>query len=143
MADIKHSLQTSAPPEQVYSLVSTSQGFGQWWATDITEPPAGTVDLGFFNRATIYRVRLITQQPPSHADWVCESGDEWNGTHLVFDTEAVKSGTLIHFAHVRWRAETPYFTSCNTTWGELMFRLKAAAEGRRPGPLFTRDGWLA
>ncbi len=35
MADIKHSIQTSATPEQVYSLVTTAKGLGQWWATDI------------------------------------------------------------------------------------------------------------
>jgi hypothetical protein len=26
--------------------------------------------------------------------------------------------------------------SCNTTWGELMFRLKSVAEGKPRGPLF-------
>jgi hypothetical protein len=35
-----------------------------------------------------------------------------------------------------WQAETDYFTSCNTAWGELMFRLKAAAEGKPRGLLF-------
>ncbi len=33
-----------------------------------------------------------------------------------------------------------YFVSCNTTWGELMFRLNAAAEGKTPGPLFSAIG---
>jgi hypothetical protein len=101
------------------------------------------VDLGFFNRATVYRLRLIVKNAPTHAEWVCESGDEWNGTHIVFDMETDKNGTLLHFKHAGWRAETPYFVSCNTTWGELMFRLKAAAEGRKPGPLFTPEGWVA
>jgi hypothetical protein len=26
--------------------------------------------------------------------------------------------------------------NCNTTWGELMYRLKAAAEGKSHSPLF-------
>jgi hypothetical protein len=30
-----------------------------------------------------------------------------------------------------WRSESEYFTSCITTWGELMFHLKSAAEGNR------------
>ena len=29
-----------------------------------------------------------------------------------------------------WLSETEYFMTCNTTWGELMYRLKAAAEGK-------------
>jgi len=142
MADIKHSIQTSASPEQVYSLVTNAKGLGRWWATDITEPGA-TVDLGFFKRATVYRLRLVTEHPPAHAEWVCESGDEWNGTRIIFEMETTKSGSLILFTHAGWRAESAYFMSCNTTWGELMFRLKAAAEGKTPGPLFTVDGWVA
>ncbi len=142
MPDIKHSIQTSAAPEQVYSLVTNAKGLGAWWATDITE--AGeTVDLGFFKRATVYRLRLISQSSPTRAEWVCESGDEWNGTHIIFDMELVKGGTLLRFTHARWKAESPHFISCNTTWGELTFRVKAAAEGRTPGPLFTAEGWVA
>jgi len=33
-----------------------------------------------------------------------------------------------------------YFISCNTTWGELMYRLKAAAEGKTVAPLFSATG---
>jgi hypothetical protein len=42
----------------------------------------------------------------------------------------------LHFTHGGWRSESAYFISCNTTWGELMYRLKAVAEGKSPGPLF-------
>ena len=68
-------IEISATPEEVYSLVSTASGFGQWWATDITQP-GPTVDLGFFHRATVYRLRLPSERPRQHADWVCESGNE-------------------------------------------------------------------
>jgi uncharacterized protein YndB with AHSA1/START domain len=142
MPDIKHSIQTSAAPEQVYLLVSKPNGLGRWWATDITEA-GGTVDLGFFRRATIYRLRLVAEDPPRRAEWICDSGDEWNGTHIAFEMEPAAPGTLIRFTHAGWRTESAYFRSCNTTWGELMFRLKAAAEGRTPGPLFTAEGWVA
>lgn len=139
MPDIKHSIQISAKPATVYPLVATGKGFSAWWAADVTEP-GQTVDLGFFNRATVYRLRLLSGDSPSHAEWICESGDEWNGTHIVFEMEDIKAGTLVRFAHAGWRAESPYFISCNTTWGELMFRLKDAAEGGKVGPLFTKDG---
>jgi hypothetical protein len=142
MADIRHAIQIAAAEEKIYPLVATAKGLGAWWAADITEP-AGAVELGFFNRTTIYRLRSIIQQPSTNAEWVCESGDEWCGTRLSFQIGAAKSGTLLRFTHAGWRAESEYFTSCNTTWGELMFRLKAAAEGKTPGPLFTREGWVA
>jgi len=139
MPDIKHSIQISAKVEQVYPLVATARGFSQWWASDITEP-AEAVELAFFNKSTSYRLRLQVEQPPVHAEWVCETGEEWTGTRIVFQLQATKSGALVRFTHAGWRAETDYFVSCNTTWGELMFRLKGAAESKAPGPLFTHDG---
>ena len=75
-------------------------------------------------------------KPPSNAEWVCETGDEWSGSHITFRLEDTKSGTLLHFTHGGWRSESAYFISCNITWGELMYRLKAVAEGKSPGLLF-------
>ena len=135
MSDIQHSIQIASKPETIYPLVATAKGFGQWWAADITEP-AGAVELGFFNRTTVYRLRLKADRPPVHAEWMCETGDEWNGTHILFRLEDRGSGTLLRFTHGGWRSETDYFVSCNTTWGELMYRLKATAEGKPHGPLF-------
>jgi hypothetical protein len=139
VADIKHSIQISAKPEHILPLVATAEGFRQWWAADSTEP-TGVVELGFFKRATIYRLRLNDAPQPAKTEWVCETGDEWNGTRIAFQMEATTGGTRLRFTHAGWRSESDYFTSCNTTWGELMFRLKAVAEGNTPGPLFSSDG---
>jgi len=87
------------------------------------------VELGFFNRATVYRLRLKVDEPLTQAEWACETGDEWNHTRISFRLEPTGSGTLLRFAHAGWRAESDYFVACNTTWGELMYRLKAAARG--------------
>jgi len=139
MADIKHSIPIAAKPEAIYPLVATGKGFTQWWTEDVTENN-GMVELGFFKRATVYRLRLADGKSPVEADWVCETGDEWNGTHIRFRLEPSNSGIALRFTHSGWRAETDYFLNCNTTWGELMYRLKAAAEGKASGPLFSRDG---
>jgi hypothetical protein len=138
MADIRHSIQIASLPETVYPLIATAQGFTQWWAADTTEIP-GAVELGFFNRATVYRLKITTDQPPAHVDWVCDTGDEWSGTYIIFRLEARGSASLLRFTHAGWRSETDYFVACNTTWGELMFRLKAAAEGKSHGPLFLAN----
>jgi hypothetical protein len=139
MADIKHSLQTSAALDTVYPLVSSGAGLSLWWAEDVTEDGAA-VELGFFNRDTVYRLKLQNGKSPNRVEWLCETGKEWAGTLLVFVLEPHGSGTLVRFTHSGWLAETDYFVSCNTVWGELMFRLRAAAEGGSPGPLFLRDG---
>lgn len=138
MADILHAIQISAPADAIYSLAATPAGLAMWWAADISEPD-GAVELGFFNRNTIYRLRKQGERPPSQIEWLCETGQEWQGTRLTFQLESRGNGTLLRFTHGGWQSATDYFTSCNTTWGELMYRLKAAAEGKSPGPLFLRD----
>jgi hypothetical protein len=139
MADIRHSIPVAAKRETVYPLVTTAKGLGQWWAADIAEPD-GTVELGFFNRTTSYRLRLEVNEPPARAEWICETGKEWAGTLIMFELQAGGPGTILRFMHGGWLSETDYFLSCNTVWGELMFRLKDAAEGKSRGPLFLIDG---
>jgi hypothetical protein len=135
MPDIQHAIQIASKPETIYPLIATADGFSQWWAADITES-GGAVELGFFNRATVYRLRLTLNEPPAQAEWICETGDEWSGTHITFHVENHGSGAVLRFTHGGWKSETDYFIFCNTTWGDLMYRLKSAAEGKPRGPLF-------
>jgi hypothetical protein len=139
MADIVHSVQVAAPADVVYPLVSSGPGFQAWWAEDVIVVPGGAAELGFFDRATVYRLRAVSLEDRRRAVWQCESGEEWSGTRLVFDLEAGKAATLVRFTHAGWAKASEYFVSCNTTWGALMYRLKATAEGRAPGPLFLAD----
>lgn len=73
--------------------------------------------------------------------WRCESGNEWRDTELRFEILPENKGSVLQFSHANWKDETSYFVMCNTTWGALMFRIKAAAEGRGRGPLFLKNGW--
>ena len=138
MSDIHHSIGISASSDVTATMVSTPEGLRQWWAEDVELDPDGTVSLGFFNRATVYRLRLL-ERSSLRVAWHCETGQEWQGTDLIFALQPQGAGLLLDFVHANWREATPYFVSCNTTWGGLMFRLKSAAEGRQPGPLFSKD----
>lgn len=139
MPDIKHSLLINAPAERIYPLVSTGKGFSQWWSADVTEGAEGSVELGFFNRTTVYALKPVSAATPLVANWLCTSGKEWAGTRIEFKLERNSDKTLVRFIHADWAKETDYFTSCNTVWGELMFRLRAAAEGKPQGPLFLAN----
>jgi hypothetical protein len=141
MPDIKYSIQIAAAPQLVHPFVASAKGSSRWWAADVTEEKAsGNVELGFFDRATVYGLHPIQMAAPRQAHWLCQSGKEWSGTRLHFDLAEQKGQTLVRFTHADWQAETDYFVACNTTWGELMFRLKAAAEGKTPGSLFSKTG---
>jgi uncharacterized protein YndB with AHSA1/START domain len=138
MPDIRHSMQIAAPQATVYPLISTAPGWAQWWAADVKET-TGAIEVAFFNRQTVYRLKATATEAPSRSEWLCESGAEWSGTRLIFRLDHSGAGTLLRFTHAGWQADTAYFVSCNTTWGELMFRIKSAAEGKPRGPLFLAD----
>ncbi|MGB6393071.1 MAG: SRPBCC domain-containing protein [Candidatus Acidiferrales bacterium] len=151
MPEIRHAISIEAALAEVFPLISTGEGFTKWWAADVVAVPQsaetdstqsthGTIDIGFYNRKSVYRVELTRLSPPRQADWVCISGNEWTGTRLAFALKENNPGTLLLFTHSGWAAESDYFVSCNTTWGGLLFRLKNIAEGKTPGPLFTASG---
>jgi uncharacterized protein YndB with AHSA1/START domain len=141
MPDIRHAILIEATPAKIYQLVSTGPGMSQWWAADASEDSTSRmVELGFFNRSTTYRLKPVRLSEPTDAEWLCETGKEWSGTTIRFRLMPNQGRTLVRFEHLNWLAETDYFTSCNTTWGGLMFRLKSAAEGKASGPLFSATG---
>ncbi|HLW98454.1 MAG TPA: SRPBCC domain-containing protein [Candidatus Acidoferrales bacterium] len=139
MPDIRHSLLINAPAEAIYPLVSTGEGFSQWWSADVTEGAGGLVELGFLNRSTIYALKPVSAVTPLVANWLCTSGREWAGTRIEFKLERNGGKAQVRFTHADWADETDYFISCNTVWGGLMFRLRAAAEGKPQGPLFLAN----
>lgn len=138
MADMTHLIRVSAPAATVYALVATPGGLAQWWAEDVESDGPMQAQLGFFNRSTVYALRLDHADEPRAVTWACESGQEWAGTRLAFELVPSDQDTIVRFTHAAWAAPTDYFHSCNTVWGELMFRLKGQAEGRALGPLFSR-----
>jgi hypothetical protein len=141
MPDIKHAIQIGAAPHLVHPLVASADGFSRWWASDVTEDKStGNIDLGFFNRATVYGLHPVQIDAPRQAHWLCQSGKEWSGTRLLFDLAEQKGQTLLRFTHADWQAATDYFRACTPTWGELMLRIKATPEGISPGPLFVSNG---
>ena len=136
MPDIKHSVEIDASPEAVWPLISTPEGFTKWWAADVVTEPLGKVGVGFFNRETVFHLRSEDEDVPHLARWSVQADGEWDGTNLLFECSGDAGGCVLQFTHADWIDETDYFISCNTTWGELMYRLKAAAEGKPRGPLF-------
>jgi len=141
MPDIKHMIAIEVEPHIVFPLVATADGFKKWWASDVTEDKSnGNVELGFFKRATVYGLKPVELIAPRSAHWLCQSGKEWSGTRMLFDLAPSGANTVLRFTHADWASETDYFVSCTTAWGELMFRIKATAEGKTPGPLFAPEG---
>jgi len=145
MTDILHSITIEAPPEKIFEALTTQEGLQGWWTADTeAKPEVGSQAVfGFFNRSTVFRMRIDELTPPKRVKWSCEGEiDEWIDTELQFDLNLQEEGgTLVCFRHGGWRTTDGIYAQCNTTWGTLMFRLKDYAEGKNPGPLFTIEGW--
>jgi len=63
---------------------------------------------------------------------------EWVDTKIdVHISRASDGRTRLQFAHRDWRSAEGFYCVCNTTWGELLYRLRDWCEGRPRGPLFS------
>jgi uncharacterized protein YndB with AHSA1/START domain len=140
MAELKHQIPIEASPDKIYAALTTQAGLRSWWTADTKaeEKVGGSAEFGFDKRAIVFRMKIEKLEPGRSVVWSCH-GDlpEWNGTTLTWDLEKNHSGTTVRFTHAGWNAVTEMFAICNSSWGELMYRLKNYVEGKNPGPHWT------
>ncbi len=137
MADLKHQIPIKAAPEKVYAAIATQAGLRGWWTADTKadERVGGKAEFGFNKRGMVFRMDIETLEPAKRVVWRCH-GDhpEWAGTVLTWELSPQGGGTTLRFTHGNWKSVSDYYAMCNSTWGELMYRLKDYVEGRNPGP---------
>jgi uncharacterized protein YndB with AHSA1/START domain len=143
MADILHEVFVDAPPESVYRALTEQTELARWWTDDVkAEPREGSVArFGFGNGATVFNMHIDDLKPNRRVKWTCHSdtSPEWEGTHLDWELEPGGDGsTTVRFTHADWPSTDGQYSQCNTVWGALMWRLKAAAEGQPMGPFFAQ-----
>ncbi|HYM02909.1 MAG TPA: SRPBCC domain-containing protein [Stellaceae bacterium] len=137
MADIKHQIAIAAAPEKVYAALATAKGLSGWWTADSSadEAVGGKAEFGFDKRQAVYRMKIEKLAPGREVAWSCHGGPpEWIGTTLTWTLARDGDGTVLRFTHGGWKSVTDFCAMCNSTWGELMYRLKAFVEGSNPGP---------
>jgi len=140
MADLKHQIDIEASPEQVYAALATSQGLAGWWTADAhaEEGIGGKAEFGFNKRAAVYRMTISKLDPGKEVAWSCQGDNpKWAGTRLTWRITPEGDGSVLRFTHSAWKSASDFFAMCNSTWGELMYRLKGYLEGRAPGPRWT------
>ena len=91
--------------------------------------------FGFDRRATVFRMNIETLEPGKRVVWSCHGDNpEWTGTTLIWDIAPQDKMTILRFTHSGWKAATELYAICNSSWGELMHRLRDYVEGTNPGP---------
>ena len=140
MADLRHQISINARPGDVYAALATAKGLRSWWTADSRsdETIGGKAEFGFSKRANVFHMTIQALDPGKRVVWTCQGNNpEWIGTTLTWTITPEADGSILRFTQSGWQAETDMFALCNSTWGELMYRLKGFAEGKKPGPHWT------
>jgi uncharacterized protein YndB with AHSA1/START domain len=137
MTDFVHSVPIQASPERVFAAFGTEAGMKGWWTGDTTMTPkvGGNAEFGFDERQMVFRMRVDEISPGKTVRLSC-TGDhpEWAGTTLEWRVDAAADGSVLHFTHRGWRGVTDFAASCNSMWGQLIYRLKRFVETGKPDP---------
>jgi uncharacterized protein YndB with AHSA1/START domain len=137
MAEIKHQITIQAAPETVYAALATQAGLRSWWTADATadEKAGGKAEFGFDKRGMVFRMKIEKLDPGKLVVWSCH-GDhpEWTGTLLTWTLTPEGGGATLRFTHSQWKSFSDFCAICNSSWGELIHRIKNYVEGRKPGP---------
>ncbi|HLM97898.1 MAG TPA: SRPBCC domain-containing protein [Bryobacteraceae bacterium] len=137
MAELKHQIAIKANPDKVYAALATQIGLRGWWTADTTadERVGGKAEFGFDRRGMVFRMTIDRLEPGKGVVWSCHGDQpEWAGTVLTWDLSPEGGGTTLRFTQSGWKTASEMYAMCNSTWGELMYRLKDYVEGRNPGP---------
>jgi uncharacterized protein YndB with AHSA1/START domain len=142
--DSLHEIAIAASSTRVFAAWTTEEGLRAWWTGDCSVPnrsgepyvfrfDSGRVAFHFAVEEEVQGERVLwrgIEGPGMPAEWV--------GTRIdVRLTRTSSDRTRMQFAHRDWRSIEGAYCSCNTTWGELVYRLRDWCEGRPRGPLFT------
>ena len=137
MAELRHQIPINAAPEKVYAALSTQAGLRGWWTLDATadEKVGGKAEFGFDNRQTIFRMNIEKLEPGKQVVWSCHGEQpEWIGTILTWDIRREGNITMLRFTQGGWKSMSEMYAMCNSSWGELVHRLRDYAEEKNPGP---------
>lgn len=135
-----HGIEIEARPERVFDALTTEKGLSGWWTSvsSLKEPVEGaTTEFRFNNGEVVFTMRVDELLSPKLVLWKCVGGPkEWKGTRLRWEISKNKNGSTLEFTHSKWKSVDDYFRMCNSTWGELMYRLKGYAETGESNPHF-------
>lgn len=142
MPDSLHEIPIQASPDVVYDAWTKAQGLSSWWTADSrVAGDVGGVNVFVFDGGNVeFHFRIEEQVPGERLRWTgiaaAKMPDEWVGTRIEVDLEGSGDATRMLFAHRNWRTTEGMYRVCNTTWGELMYRLRDHCEDNGRGPLF-------
>ena len=133
MVDILHRVGMTVPPDEVYTALTTVEGFRGWW-TELTAGDGnvggviqfrfqGAPDLGGFD------MKVLEATPGQLVLWeVIDGPEEWIGTQVRFELKQEDGFTIVLFSHVGWKEPVEFMHHCSTRWATYLMSLKHLLE---------------
>ena len=130
MPEILHDFFIRNSPEKVFHAISAPAEVDNWWSLECTGTPAmgGEYRL-YFGEAYDWRARVTLHEPSRAFEWeMIEAMEDWVGTRVGFEMEAVQGGTKVRFHHRGWAEASEHFRISSYCWGTLLRLLKVYVE---------------
>lgn len=129
---IHHVFDIQAPPETVFTSITTTDGLSSWWTTMVQADTdeRGSLFLFTFRGPFNPRLRIAEIESPSLVRWEGVSGhDAWGRTTLRFQLDRIEGGTMVSFWH-QMGADRPddAVASANFNWGYYLDSLRLLCE---------------
>ena len=129
MASIEHLNTIKAPASKVYEALTTQQGLGEVWTTELNVKP----EIGFINEFRFDKdtdqMKNTDLQPEKKVEWLCiDSDPQWVGTIISFELSENNGITTVVLKQEGWKEVTDFFRFCNYHWGWFLYSLKHYCE---------------
>lgn len=130
MTDILHAFPIEAATGAVFAAISLPAGLDEWWtASSAGEPRAGAEYRLDFGPGYEWKAHVIAIEPDRIFELeLTVAMDDWRGTRVRFDLEALGGTTQLHFGHMGWPGATAHFQTSSYCWAMYLRILKRYVE---------------
>ncbi|MEQ3691885.1 MAG: SRPBCC domain-containing protein [Flavobacterium sp.] len=142
---INHGLYINASKEKVFEVISTPNGFNNWW----TKGCKGKAEINTefnFNFTNEYNwfakvTKLIPNKEIEFSMTVCS--ENWENTKFGFTIEEIEPyKVFLNFEHSNWESQNKEFQITSYCWAHLFLLLKNYIENNNVVPFEQRNDHL-
>ena len=129
--DYQSQLTLTASPGAVFDALTTTEGLSAWWTPTTGNGLAGGELTFSFGPGSTAVMRVDKAERGVGVQWtnVACMMDDWVGTTLHFDIEALPTGgTELRFRHAGLTPRLECFTDCQSGWDHFIPSLGAYVE---------------
>lgn len=136
MAKVKHRVGINSSIEEIFSAITTDQGFAGWWASSAQSKLeiGGRLDLTF-QGLTMLKFKYKDIQEHKNVEIECVEGPgAWMGSVILFQLEQVEDQVFVSLTHNNDAASEDDFLYFSTKWPCYLLSLRDFIETGKGKP---------